>query len=234
MATTMQDEREELGELDRGAAVVAALGGDLSGLHVVDIGCGEGAVARLCAGAGAIVQGYDPFIVGTDWADHGAGRFRLSKIEGGQLPQADATADVVLFVYSLHHVPQAMMGGMLAEARRILKPGGRLCIAEPLAEGRGQYVMELYHDETEVRRNAIAAIAEHARPAFGNERLIHFAEMQRFADFGGYRDQAIANMRYNGYSEADVLAPEVARRFEEVAGPDGATFRNRARINLFS
>lgn len=223
----------ELGELSRCDAVVRALG-PLDGRRVVDIGCGEGAVAQACARAGAEVRGYDPFIPGTGWIDEGTGRYRLTQAKADAIPEADASADFVLFVYSLHHIAQARMGAALSEARRILKPGGRLCVAEPIAEGPAQYVMEPYHDETQVRLNAIAAIAEHARPAFASEQLMHFAEVRGFDDFDAYAEQAIANMRYNGYTEADVLAPEVQRRFAEVAGGSGVRFSQPGRINLFA
>ena len=223
----------DLGEMPRCDAVIQALG-PLDGKRVVDIGCGEGAVAQACARAGAEVRGYDPFIPGTGWIDEGAGRYRLTQARADAIPEADASADVVLFVYSLHHIAQARMGAALSEARRVLKPGGRLCVAEPIAEGPAQYVMEPYHDERQVRLNAIAAIAEHARPAFSSEQLIHFAEVRSFADFGAYADQAIANMRYNDYTEADVLASEVERRFAQVAGSGGVTFSQPGRINLFA
>jgi ubiquinone/menaquinone biosynthesis C-methylase UbiE len=223
----------ELGDLSRTEAVVAALG-PLDGLKLIDIGCGEGAVARACAQAGAEVHGYDPFIPGTDWIEEGPGRYRLHQARTDTIPEPDASADVVLFVYSLHHVPRERMAGALAEARRLLKPGGRLCVAEPVAVGPGQYVMELFHDETAVRANAQSALDTHAAPAFASETLACFAEVHIWPTFDAYAANAIRNMRYNGYGEQDVLDPQVRSRFEEVAQDGAATLHQPAMIRIFN
>lgn len=226
------DAAPELGEMDRVQGLLRVLG-DVAGARIVDIGCGEGQIARGLAEAGATVQGYDPFIPGTDDTPHGHGSYRLGKARADALPEPDGGADIVLFVFSLHHVPHAAMPAALAEARRVLKPGGRLCIAEPLAEGAVQYIMEPYHDEAEVRRNATSALADHAAPAFASERVFYFAEPRDFADFDAYATQAKAGMRFNGYTEAEVMAPEVAHRFAEMAAVHGTHFEQRVRVNLF-
>ena len=133
--------------------------GQVSGLEVVDIGCGEGHLTRALAALGARVTGCDPFISETGWTAHKSGSYRLLKASADALPMADATADLVLFVFSLHHVPAAKLDAALAEARRVLGPAGRLYVAEPVAEGPHQYVMELFHDETSVRKAAADALS---------------------------------------------------------------------------
>jgi ubiquinone/menaquinone biosynthesis C-methylase UbiE len=222
----------ELGDLPRIDVIETAVG-PLKGLRVIDIGCGEGQVARSIAARGAVVQGYDPFIAPTEWTPEGDGVYRLAKMKTAVIPEPDASADLVIFIFSLHHVPKAMLAATLAEARRVLKPGGKLFVAEPLAEGPGQYVMELYHDETEVRRDALAALETHVAPAFSSQRLLYFVEPRSFSDFDAYAAQAISNMRFNGYTEAEVLNPEVRRRFDEMHSAHGGQFSQRVRINLF-
>ena len=212
--------------------VLAAVG-PVAGRMVIDIGCGEGEVARAFAAAGATVQGYDPFIGETGWHDEGAGRYRLSHAKADRLPEPDDVADIVLFVFSLHHVPQPSMAAALREAQRVLKPGGRLCVAEPVAEGPAQYVMAPYHDETLVRSNAAAALAEHARPLFAHEDVIRFAEPRRYADFEAYATHARLGMRYNGYGEAEITSPVVRGRFAEILAAHGGDFDQPVRINLF-
>jgi len=221
-----------LGEKSRMQGLLEALG-PVAGKRIIDIGCGEGEIARGLAARGAIVRGYDPFIPDTGNVVEGAGRYRLSQATAHAIPEPDGSADVVLFVFSLHHVPRAQMAPALAEARRLLKPGGLLCVAEPVAEGPSQYVMAPYHDETLVRADAVRALADHARPAFGRERILRFAEPRCFEDFEAYAMQAKVGMRYNGYSEADVMQPEVRRRFKEMAGIHGARFGQPVRVNLF-
>src|ERR1700722_4292588 len=167
------------------------------------------ALAALCAD----VTGYDPFIEGTEPVDHGAGRFRLVKASADAIPEPDQSADLVLFIFSLHHVPGAKLAGALAEARRILRPSGRLYVAEPLPQGPHQYVMELFHDETAVRKAAAEALAHFARPRFAVDEISTYADMRRYASFDGFAEQMIANMRFNGYSKEAVVGPGRGRPF---------------------
>jgi len=229
MASPVND---QLGIMSRVEGLLAVLG-SVGGKRIIDIGCGEGEIAKALAAAGATVIGYDPYIDGTELIAIGEGSYQLRHARADTIPEADGSADIVLFVFSLHHVPGAMMGTALTEARRLLAPGGALCVAEPVAEGPGQYVMEPYHDETNVRAAAIAAIADYLAPAFASERVVRFCEARRFTDFDAYATQAIAGMRFNGYTEADVLDPEVRRRFEDMAALHGTTFEQPIRINLY-
>lgn len=222
----------DLGVMTRIEGVLAALG-PVAGLAIVDIGCGEGAVARALAEKGARVSGFDPFIEPTGWTAQGAGAFRLGRAAADAIPEPDGSADLVLFVFSLHHVPQPKLAGALAEARRLLRPDGRLCVAEPLAEGPSQYVMEVYHDETEVRRNAAEALARHAAPRFAGEQVLRFRELRVHRDFESYAAGPLAGRRFNGYSEAQVLSAETRRRFAEMLAVTGGRFEQPVRVNLF-
>jgi len=213
---------------------VLAVAGTVTGLRVVDIGCGEGDVARGLAGFGAHVSGFDPFIDDRPWHEHGLGAYRLARAAADAIPQPDGSADLVLFVFSLHHVPEFRLAGALSEARRLLRPKGRLLVAEPLAEGSNHYVMEPYHDETAVRLAAAQALAHHATPYFAEERVFRFSEPRAFPDFDAFAALAIAGMRFNRYTEADVLAPEVRRRFDEVHKDGQAGFDQPVRVNIFS
>ena len=227
----------ETGIRDLGAkshldALLATVG-KVEGLRVIDIGCGEGQMARALAALGADVTGYDPFIEGTDPVAHGAGRFRLVKASADAIPEPDQSADLVLFIFSLHHVPDAKLAGALAEVRRILRPAGRLYVAEPLPQGPHQYVMELFHDETAVRKAAAEALAHFARPRFAVDEISTYADTRRYASFDGFAEQMIANMRFNGYSKEAVLAPAVRRRFDETFATSGDKFDQPVRIDCF-
>ncbi len=224
----------DLGVMSRVEGLLAAVG-PVEGLRVVDVGCGEGQIARWLATLGAEVAGYDPFLdePESDWSKLGAGTLRLSKASADAIPQADGTADLVMFVFSLHHVPKAKLGPALKEARRLLKAGGRLCVAEPLAEGPGQYVMELYHDETAVRRDATEALKQDASPLFHDERVFYFEEVRDVPDFDVFAAQAVAGARFNAYTEAEVRAPQVRRRFAEVIAKNAGRLQQPVRINLF-
>lgn len=221
----------DLGVMTHVEALLAIIG-PVAGLEIVDIGCGEGEMARALARLGARVSGYDPFIAGTAWTEEGDGAFRLSQAPADAIPAPDQSADLVLFIFSLHHVPAQKHAGAMAEARRLLRPSGRLYVAEPLAEGPSHYVMVPFHDETEVRRMAQAALARYAAPIFGEEQVVGYSERRSFPDFDSFAGRMIAGMRFNGYTEADVLAPEVRRRFQEVMIERG-TFDQPVQINIF-
>ena len=117
-------------ELER--QLLTELLGSVSGKTLLDVGCGDGALALELARRGAIATGLD-----TDPAMIAAARQR-ARIEGfplrlvdGQaekLPFDDAAFDIVLAVTVLCFVRDA--GQAIMEMARVLKPGGRLVIGE--------------------------------------------------------------------------------------------------------
>jgi ubiquinone/menaquinone biosynthesis C-methylase UbiE len=222
----------DLGAKSHLDALLATLG-PVAGLRVIDIGCGEGRMARALAELGADVTGYDPFIEEAEKTAHGAGSFRLARAGADAIPEPDQSADLVLFIFSLHHVPGAKLEGALAQARRILRPSGRLYVAEPLAKGPHQYVMELFHDETAVRRVAAEALAHFARPRFAADDVSTYVEARYYPDFEVFAGRMIANMRFNGYSKEAVLAPAVRRRFDETWAANGGKFDQPVRVDCF-
>jgi ubiquinone/menaquinone biosynthesis C-methylase UbiE len=231
--TTSAGGPTELGLRAHLDAILEALG-PIESRELIDVGCGEGQNARGLAGAGARVHGFDPFIAGADWTAHGSGSFRLVQARADALPVEDGSADVVLFIFSLHHVPQAQLEAALAEARRVLKASGRLLVAEPLAQGPSHYVSAPFHDETAVRAAAAAAIEAHAFPHFRTHRRLAYTDRRRWENFGAYAARMIAARRFNGYTEEAVLAPEVRRRFDEMSAAGGGAFDQPVRIDLFS
>jgi ubiquinone/menaquinone biosynthesis C-methylase UbiE len=231
--TTMRETNiRELGIVSHCDALLATVG-SVEGLRVIDIGCGEGHMARALAKLGADVTGYDPFIEETQPTEHGSGRYRLVKAPADALPEPDQSADLVLFVFSLHHVPAGKLAGALAEARRVLRPSGRLYVAEPVPQGPHQYVMELFHDETTVRKAAADALARFARPSFAAEAIATYADKRRYPSFDTFAEKMIANMRFNGYSREAVLAPAVRARFDESVAASGDNFDQPVRIDCF-
>jgi ubiquinone/menaquinone biosynthesis C-methylase UbiE len=207
--------------------------GSVSGLEIVDIGCGEGHLTRALAARGAGVTGCDPFVSETGWTAHKSGSYRLLKASADGLPIDDAAADLVLFVFSLHHVPAAKLDAALAEAKRVLRPSGRLYVAEPVAEGPHQYVMELFHDETSVRKAAADALSRSARPRFATSRMSRYIDPRHFTDFDDFAGRMIANMRFNDYTEDAVRAPAVRDRFAETFAAHGGNFDQPVRIDYF-
>jgi len=110
------------------------LAGDLQGRAALDVGCGDGTLARALAGAGgaALVSGCD---IDPRMIARAAGRtaqpgatVRYIVADATHLPFADASFDVVTVVTVLAFVANAE--GAVREMARVLRPGGRLVIGE--------------------------------------------------------------------------------------------------------
>ncbi len=107
------------------------------GEQVLDVGCGTGTLALEVArhvGRAGHVAGVDPSTVQIARARSKAARrklpieFQIGVIE--QLPFPDQTFDVVFSTLMMHHLPNSLKRQGLAEIARVLKPGGRLVIAD--------------------------------------------------------------------------------------------------------
>jgi hypothetical protein len=134
----------------------------LEGRDVLDVGCGGGALVRELVARGARAVGLE--ISERQLGDaraNGLGRFVVGRAE--ELPLPAHSLDAVLYIRSLHHVPEAAMVPALADARRVLRPGGVVYVAEPLAEGDYFELVSIVDDETEVRAAAQRAVAACAR-----------------------------------------------------------------------
>lgn len=106
------------------------------GDSVLDVGCGTGEVtlpAKMRAKHGK-VYGIDPAPEMIAAARNKAARkqldidFRIGVIEA--LPFPDSSMDVVTSSLMMHHLPKDLKVRGLAEIYRVLKPGGRLLIAD--------------------------------------------------------------------------------------------------------
>jgi ubiquinone/menaquinone biosynthesis C-methylase UbiE len=102
---------------------------------VADIGCGPGTAARHAARLGASVVGIDPAPVMLRLArlltrrSDRAVRYAAGSAEA--LPLPDSSVSVAWSIASVHHWGDLDAG--LREARRVLKPGGRLVAIERLS-----------------------------------------------------------------------------------------------------
>jgi ubiquinone/menaquinone biosynthesis C-methylase UbiE len=132
----------------------------LVGKRVVDVGAGAGGLVRFLREKGADPIGVEcgPAMIAqaleADPEHHDA----YVDGVGQDLPLDDASADLVVFSYSLHHVPDGHRLAALSEAERVLRSGGTLAVLEPIAEGPGHETHKLIDDETDVRAAAQAAL----------------------------------------------------------------------------
>ena len=139
----------------------------------------EWCVADLGAGTGTLTDMIAPFVGRVVAIDRSpemleAARDRLSDspnvevLEGEleSLPAEEAAFDVALLVLVLHYVVDPERA--LTEARRVLKPGGRLVIVDMREHGREEYRQTMGH----------------LWPGFGEKQMTDWIEA---AGFAGYR-----------------------------------------------
>ncbi|MCP4008920.1 MAG: class I SAM-dependent methyltransferase [Proteobacteria bacterium] len=209
---------------------------ELSNRRVVDIGCGKGEFAAAIAGLGAQVSGIEPDPVQAASNRNAKPVPGLDLFEAGaqSLPLESTSQDVLLFRFSLHHIPPALYPEVLNEAARVLKPGGSLYIMEPVAQGSSQYVMELFHDETRVRAKAQQALTDFAPAYFEHRKTYNYTVVRHYDDFEAYVKR-YGKLSYNSYALDTVDNASVKNRFREFQQDDGRiVLKQPVKADLFT
>jgi SAM-dependent methyltransferase len=210
---------------------------DLHGRAVVDIGCGSGALARALASAGARVVALEvsaeqlaPALAG----DGGSGvRYVVGRAQA--LPLEDAAVDIAVFMRTLHHVPVEDMTQALKEARRVVRPGGAVYVAEPMSEGDWWALTSMIEDELEARRAAQSALSRALDIGLEPVRTVEYEVRLRLAGVDQFRELTVAVEP----SRAEIFAEnrsELAAAFQRMgeAGerPGERCFLSPTRVDL--
>jgi SAM-dependent methyltransferase len=97
--------------------------------HVIDVGCGSGAVSALLDGCGVQVSGVDlsPRMVAQ--AQRLNPRLSFSVGSMTSLDVADSSVGGICAWYSIIHVPDSHLAGVFGEFHRVLVPGGLVLLA---------------------------------------------------------------------------------------------------------
>lgn len=103
-----------------------ALAGSLSGLTVVDIGCGSGSTLRMLLGKAGRICGIDLSHLRAVTAQQAG--VPAVQSDAGCLPLADASADLLFAECVLSFLPSP--AGVLMEWKRVLQPAGRLIFSD--------------------------------------------------------------------------------------------------------
>ncbi len=111
----------------RTTGTLLAAAGVGPGCQLLDVGCGPGDLAAAAATAGADVVGIDvaPSMVRRAALAHPTIPFRVGSFEA--IPGRDAEFDALVGNFVLNHVGRAETA--LAEAMRVLRPGGALALS---------------------------------------------------------------------------------------------------------
>jgi ubiquinone/menaquinone biosynthesis C-methylase UbiE len=162
------------------------------GEQVLDVGCGTGTLAMEAArrvGRAGRVAGVDPGTQQIARARQKAERaslsidFQVGVIE--QLTFPDQSFDVVFSTLMMHHLPTPLKRQGLAEIARVLKPGGRLVIA----------------DFTHKQERAGQA----ARFPAGGSRIQELAALLKEADFDQLETEELRPPRFSAFPGAGII-----------------------------
>jgi SAM-dependent methyltransferase len=160
-----------------------ALVGNVTGLRVLDFGCGSGENSLVLARRGAKALGVD---ISADLIAVAQRRLAVNGLPGAaefvvgsahDLPLADGSVDLVLGIAILHHLD---LDASAREIHRVLKPGGRAIFQEPV---RDSWVLKA------IRR----AIPYQAPDVSPYERPLTSREVERFASrFRSHRSRSFS------------------------------------------
>jgi ubiquinone/menaquinone biosynthesis C-methylase UbiE len=134
--------------------------GEIKGKTIIDVGCGTGEMVRELTAVGAQVTGIDTPEMLVKAGDHPlVGNEKYVSALGENLPFKSNFGDMIIFLASLHHIPEPMMIQAIKESCRILKTGGIAVFLEPCGQ-EGSYfeLIRLVEDERDIQRLAFEAI----------------------------------------------------------------------------
>jgi len=122
-----EGQRPPSGYPDHLARRLMELAGLIPGMRLLDAGCGRGEMLAAFARRGLACEGLD--LAEGASCPHPGVAVRQADIFGSAWPCADARYDAVFLKSVLEHVLDP--GHLLAECKRVLKPGGALIVLTP-------------------------------------------------------------------------------------------------------
>lgn len=138
IAASYADETRDL--LDRqlyvraGVVLFAELVRAIGGGPVADVGCGPGHTTALLRELGVDAFGMDlsPAMIEIARREHSAARFEVGSMT--DLDLADESLAGVIAWWSLIHIPDHAVPGVVGQFRRVLRPGGVLAVGFHVGE----------------------------------------------------------------------------------------------------
>jgi SAM-dependent methyltransferase len=121
---------DAIGDLLRGVLTRLGL---KAGDTIIDVGCGSGRLASALYRAGPSVS-----YLGTDVVPELLAyareccpdpAWRFVQVDGLAIPEADGVADLVVFFSVMTHLTSRESDAYLADAKRVLKPGGQIVVS---------------------------------------------------------------------------------------------------------
>jgi len=193
---------------------ILARAGEVQGRELLDLGCGTGRVAALAASRGARVTAVDlsPAMVERTRALPVLAGARVAVMDAQELALPDRSFDRVVASFSVMFCPRPDRA--LAEARRVLRPGGRF------AAGVWGFPEECEH--AAVSAAAIAAAPLSGAPEVPTGQALADPDMLRALLAGaGFTDVRLERLRFTlRYPSADGLWEAVREIYLDRLDPD--------------
>jgi SAM-dependent methyltransferase len=191
--------RSGLDRARRQARMLAGMLRDVTGPAViVDLGCGDGSALAIAAEHNPAHR-----FAGIDWSGDALRQAQAlgltvvrAGVSGGSLPVADGAADVVIMSELIEHLVDP--DGAVAEARRILRPGGSLLLSTPnLAAwyNRGLLAFGIQPIFSEVSLRGV--FGRPGRVVAGHLRLFTRRALTEFLTASGFRCVTVTGARYH-------------------------------------
>lgn len=101
-----------------------------AGVRALDVGCGVGALHPYVRPLFSSLDGCDISAESVARAREENPWVAYKDYHGPALPYADGAFDLAFAVCVAHHVPPQQWAGFFAEMRRVVRPGGAVCVIE--------------------------------------------------------------------------------------------------------
>ncbi len=191
--------RSGLDRARRQARMLAGMLRDVTGPAVIiDLGCGDGSALAIAAEHNPAHR-----FAGIDWSGDALRQAQAAgltvvraSVSGGSLPVADGAADVVIMSELIEHLVDP--DGAVAEARRILRPGGSLLLSTPnLAAwyNRGLLAFGIQPIFSEVSLRGV--FGRPGRVVAGHLRLFTRRALTEFLTASGFCCVTVTGARYH-------------------------------------
>ncbi len=209
---------------------------ELEGAAILELGCGGAektrAIAERFEVASITAAEIDPVQHEKNLASGGPPGVSFRSYGAEDIPENDASFDIVMMFKSLHHVPVDSMDKALREISRVLVPGGCLYVSEPVFEGPFNEIMRLFHDEELVRREAFHAMVRAVEEGvFELVEEYFFRTVIRLESFEQYK-AGILSVTHSRHELDDETLAEVERRFLQHETEQGFVFEIPNRVDL--
>jgi len=199
-------------EIERTMEIVAPL--ITPGAVVHDIGGGSGRYAEWLTALGADVTLFDPVPLHVEQARaRSAGTFAVELADARAIARPDASADVALLLGPLYHLrEEAERAEALAEAMRLLRPGGVLVAA---GISRFAWLLDAFGKGILGEPGIWASVTRTARgdddPMTGFPAVFHLPEeLRREVAVAGYADVVVRAVEGFGF-----VLPDLATRLDD-------------------